>query len=151
MPGKTEMAIVLDPNGNVVFKKTSNTPNYVRFTRYEVSRMKGNIVTHNHPRGTSLSTDDVRLAMTGELAEMRAAGKRYRYSIKPGPAGWSEDLWKRTIEREVARINQQVFSEFKPLTNSGKLSYADAELQHWHEVWTRVARTTGLIYERTEW
>ena len=66
-----------------VFKKTSNAPNYVRFTRDEVSRMKGNIVTHNHPRGTSLSTDEVRLAMTGELAERRAAGKRYRYSIKP--------------------------------------------------------------------
>src|SRR6185295_18163866 len=98
------------------------------FTRVEVSHMKGMILTHNHPRGTSLSPNDVRLAMSGDLAEMRAVGKRYRYSIKAGPGGWSEDLWNKTVQNEVARIHQRVFSEFKPVVDSGKLSYEEAEL-----------------------
>ena len=97
----------------MVFKKTNNAVNYVRFTQVEVGQMKGGILTHNHPRGTSLSPDDVRLAMIGDLAEMRAVGKRYGYSIKAGPGGWSEDLWNKTVQHEVSRVNQQVFSEFK--------------------------------------
>ena len=56
-----------------------------------------------------------------------------------------------TVQPEVDRAHQQVFSEFMPLVNSGKLSYEEAELQHWHEIWTRVARTTWLKYERTDW
>jgi hypothetical protein len=45
---KTEMAIIMDDTGKLVFKKTSRAVNYVKFTKDELDRMKGQVLTHNH-------------------------------------------------------------------------------------------------------
>ena len=114
----------------------------------DVSKIKGNILTRNHPRGTSLSNDDVRLAMTGELAEMRAAGKRYRYSIKPGSTGWS---WNNTIAPEVCEFTNRYFlnsSRWPILVNWATQSRSFNTGTRYGLEW---ARATGLGYERTEW
>ena len=88
--------------------------------------------------------------MTGKLAEMRAAGKRYRYSIKPGVSG-GRVTPGGGVERQVQVANREVAVGFSQAIQSGNMSHQEAAFEHWHEVWTRVARATGLVYERTEW
>ena len=148
---KTEMAILLDETGKTLFKKTSRAVNYVKFTKDELGRMKGLVLTHNHPSGQSLSIPDVRLAMAYNLTEIRAVGRLYRYSIKPRPGGWSEDLWTNVVESQTRIVHNEVFNEFMAAVRSGRMTQDEASLLHWHEVWTRVAQRTGLVYERTAW
>ena len=107
----------------------SRAVNYVRFAPAEMARMKGMIVTHNHPSGASLSMPDVRLAMRLQMAEMRAVGKLYRYSIKPGPGGWSEDLWKNVVSQEYQIALQEVLDALLPALQSGRMTETEFNLR----------------------
>ena len=85
------------------------------------------------------------------MAEMRSVGKLYRYSIKPGAGGWSEDLWKNVVSQEYRIALQEVLDSLLPALQSGRMTEAEFDLRGFHEVWTRVANRTGLKYERTAW
>ena len=103
-----ESAFVYDPKGNLVFGK-DGAQYEVAFSPEELKLMKGNILTHNHPRGlgfpdtdprswgNSFSDDDIFLASTHELAEIRAVTPKQRFSMKPPPEGWSQTYWNETL------------------------------------------------------
>lgn len=83
-PDKVEHLIGLDADGNVLFKQEGEE-NMVRPTARQVSQMIGAggtaVVTHNHPSGKSFSTQDIIAMLAGNLAEIRAVGKEWTYSL----------------------------------------------------------------------
>ncbi|NOY63595.1 MAG: hypothetical protein GXP10_10695 [Gammaproteobacteria bacterium] len=155
---KTEKAIAFDEDGTVLFEKVGGKSS-ITFTRKELLPLRGKVVTHNHPRGTSFSPEDIKLAADFGFAEMRAVGSNYagvshRYSMRPPDSGWSEDFWKKTVEPAVKRHHAAETNRAASAILAGKIKradMADVDFEHWHRVWRAVARETGIKYSRRVW
>lgn len=142
-----ERAYVFDKQGNILFTKDGSR-NEVSFTGDELALIRGRdaVFTHNHPTyGGSFSLEDVYFAMKNDLAEMRAVGKKYVHSMKRPAEGWP--AVKELID-EYDRANKEVQAEFWKKIYAGQMTPEEAEREHWHEVWTRVARRLNLLYKR---
>jgi hypothetical protein len=73
----------------------------------ELRRLRGCVLTHNHPgaaiggppalRGLSFSEADVQTAATAQVAELRAITVGWRYTLRPPAGGWSRDWWQRVL------------------------------------------------------
>lgn len=109
------------------------------------------IFTHNHPSGTSFSVEDIAFAAAWDLKEVRACGKCYRYYLKRPSAGWSWEYWNNTLKLLAEKHDKNVYKETVEQTRKGKITVDKANLEHWHEVWSRVAKEAGLNYGREKW
>lgn len=148
---KTEKAYVFDANGNILLEK-GGTKNKVSFTNEEVKQFKGAILTHNHPGASSFSMQDIQTACMNFVKEIRATGtfRTYVMRMKDG-SNLYPDLWKDKIRNAYMLHNAEVRRDFMSRINKGKLSIQDAELLHFHEVWTRTAKDIlGLDYSFIE-
>lgn len=141
---KTEKAIAVNQDGEIIFEKVGGKSS-VSFTNEEVAKFTGNIVTHNHPSGSSFSWADISLASRYDMAEMRAVGREYEHSMKPGESGWPaiSDL-KATFED----ADRQVRDKNWVAIAAGEMTIDEANKNHWHEVWTIVSRALDLKYTR---
>jgi len=142
-----ERAVVFDEDGKRLFQKEGQ-PSSVQFTQDELKKIADQTLTHNHPGGKSFSSDDVRIAATYKLREMRAVTNEYLHSLRPPEDGWSYEFWSSTIKPSYVMHDQDVFQEFSRAINQGTMTVTQAEQAHFHEVWTRVARNTGIKYSR---
>jgi len=147
---KTEKAVVFADDGTIVFEKAGGKSS-VSFTLDELRLFENNILTHNHPNGSSFSMDDVALATTWNLKGIRACGSQHRYYLNRPASGWLREMWEKKIKPLAEKINNDVFQRFSELINKGKLTPEEANYRHWHEVWGRVAKEVGLDYGREEW
>lgn len=159
-----EHAVVIDNNGKVVLSKTGDRTS-VDFSWDEVEKMKGAIVTHNHPnlgwgkddarsKGLSFSYADLDLAITSEVKEMRAVTSGYRHSLKPNPNGWDKNMYWDEIwdlSRDTYKKHEgEVYREFASKVITRQMPIDVAEGDYHHEVIKRTAKDLGMIYEREE-
>lgn len=68
---KYETAIVYDKNGDILFRKKGNSDS-VEFTKEQMKKLKGNIVTHNHPNNSCFSPADIDMVNKANITELRA-------------------------------------------------------------------------------
>jgi hypothetical protein len=144
---KTEVAYVVDRNGEVLFKKSGSSKR-INFTPDEMRQAKDAYFTHNHPSVVSFSTPDVSFAMTNQVAEMRAADAKYTYSLRPGPHGWDRALWNQV----KGPANSRMATGKMLLTmqiRRGDITQERANEEWLHPIWTDMAQRFGFIYERT--
>ncbi len=147
---KTEKAVVFNDDGSIFFEKEGDK-NSVSFSVDKLRLFEDKILTHNHPRGSSFSMDDVELVTFWNLKGIRACGSQYRYYLNRLASGWSREMWKKKIKPLAEKIHNEVFQRFSELINKGELTPEEANYRHWHEVWSRVAKEVGLDYGREEW
>lgn len=122
-----EKAIVLNKKREIVFEKLG-TARSVSFTNNELAKMKYNYLIHNHPSGSTLSEQDVQLALDNKLKEIvafSAKGNYFRLVIKNNP-----DVTNVMLEYTKAR--KKVSSVLFRLINSKLMTkeHATAERQH---------------------
>ena len=103
---KMETAIVWDSKGNQILRKRGGR-DYVNFTYAEAEKMKGAVLTHNHPSGSSFSPADITLFAQDQLAEVRATGSEYTYYLR-GKIPKSKSL---EITRAAERVTKETVSE----------------------------------------
>ncbi|MBC7086349.1 MAG: hypothetical protein H5T43_08330 [Methanomethylovorans sp.] len=144
-----ENCYAFGPDGRILLSKSGSVDTIV-ITREEGARLKGAIFTHNHPRSSSFSPADISTACGTRLKEIRVASSKYSYSMKlKDGSNFSETLWSE-IEPVMNRHYYNVKFEFTAKIATGEMSMEDAELQHWHEVWSRVGKDIDkLEYTRT--
>lgn len=85
----------------------------VRFTNAEVKMLKGAVVTHNHPYGSSFSRADINLVKTSGMAELHATAEHdgVIYSVSPPK---DSPFWKtsaRKIAKDHDTIRDAIFLE----------------------------------------
>lgn len=87
-----EIAAVFTPGGALLCMASLGRKRLIGFRDEEVARMKGMVLTHNHPDilTNTFSVSDVRMASLASLHEIRAVGESNTYSLKPGPNGWPD-------------------------------------------------------------
>lgn len=79
---EVESAYLFDTDGNVIFSKTDNTKNYVTFSEEQVKQFEDNILTHNHPGGSTFSCEDVSLLAYSKMQEIRATTSKGTFSLR---------------------------------------------------------------------
>lgn len=87
---KYETAILYDKDGSIVFKKKGDSSR-VSFSAQERKKMKGCVLTHNHPNGSVFSPEDINMLRCGDLAEIRACNVNGTYILRCSDK-WHEDI-----------------------------------------------------------
>ena len=115
---KKETAVVYDGNGNFLFQKRG-TEKEVTFTLAETGRLKGTVISHNHPSGRSFSAADFWLLKRSKAVELRAVVDDGVYYIRP-PKKWSKEIdtfYK--LEQERNKIRMSVAEHYQNLYIQG--------------------------------
>ncbi len=145
-----ENCYAFGPDGRIILSR-SYSVNTIVITREEGERLKGAIFTHNHTHSSSFSPADISTSCGVGLKEIKVASSKYSYSMKLKDGfNFSETLWSEEIQPAMNRHYYDVKFEFTAKIATGEISLEDAELQHWHEVWSRVVKEIDkLEYIRT--
>ena len=105
--GPNERAIIYNPNGSVAFIKNGGLDS-VQFSPREIQKMKGCVLTHNHPYSTTFSPHDINMLRNGQLEEIRAAGKDGVFVLR-NPGTWDSDFDNlEKIRRDYEKVMQAV-------------------------------------------
>lgn len=121
---KKETAVVYGPDGKFLFQKRGGE-NDIRFSVADYQKLKGTVITHNHPSGGSFSNRDILFLKTSKAAELRVITERCIYYMRR-PLKWSpniDSIAKIKVEREKIRIG--VRKKYQELFLSGKISKAE--------------------------
>lgn len=106
-----ESAAIIDKDGNeLLFKDGSRSQ--VGFTPMECAMMKDNTLTHNHPRSSMFSDEDIKCFVKNEMEEIRATTREgMTFSVKRGEGYSKADgqvfLLEYQINSGLARATAQ--------------------------------------------
>lgn len=154
-----ETAVAINPkDGTVLFRKKGQQTS-VFFSDEEVKKMKGAIVTHNHPnlgwdksdprsRGMTFSKQDLAAACAAEVKEMRAVSSGYRHSISAPKAEWNLEFYNKIVSPVYDKHFGAVYEELTTDIMNGKLTISEGEAQLHHETIRRTSRDLKLAYKR---
>lgn len=124
--GKVEHLYALDKNGAVLFKQEGEEST-VRPTPRQVSQMieAGGtaVVTHNHPSGKSFSSQDIMAMLAGNLAEIRAVGKEWTYSLSDPDGKFREKYAEYGIRGQFADDLSPIYGASVPAGFAEKLQF----------------------------
>ena len=145
-------------DGKLVFSKPGQATE-VEFDGDEMAKMKGAVVTHNHPAragdvvlpdGGSFSKSDLILMETVEAAEIRAVSAKYQYSAKPKISGGGLSPERRAAILARAYDNAFVYAraDGNRLHWRGKITEAEFPAEVTHLTLQRMAAEGFLGYER---
>ncbi|NLJ48929.1 MAG: minor capsid protein [Candidatus Atribacteria bacterium] len=158
IPRQTEKGIWFDENGNIIHT-AEGTRNEIRFLRAEEEATRNAIFTHNHPRGSSFSPEDIYCAMHFNAREMRACDKWYTYSMKRMEGKWDRKFFIEQVKPCYDRNYMEVAVRFQKMEKERhdageELLEVRKELEEEfakngiHEIWERVSKELGLDYSR---
>ncbi|MCC2670337.1 MAG: hypothetical protein K0Q72_2808 [Armatimonadetes bacterium] len=144
---RVEHGRVLSPEGKVLYRKigTVDRLNFVQKERDQY--FPGNILVHNHPRGTSFSPGDIHSACVNGLVEIRAVGQEWRYIMRPPEGGWSAEFWHRMAGRLLAYLRQLELRDAMDI-RTGVRTLEECDMDLMHRVWVQMAAEFGLQYTR---
>ena len=143
-----EKALIYDSSGRNVFKKDGSAHD-VSFTEDEIKRMRGCVLTHNHPGGASLSAADINMLRSSKLSEIRAVGRDGVYRMIQ-PDKWKEEISSASqIADEYNKIVDELQSSMEKwaLDNLDKITEKDYQIIYQNKVVTEFAKRFGLKYE----
>jgi hypothetical protein len=159
---KYETAILIDSKTGAELFRNDGDNDSVKIPQSAQRKIKGNILTHNHPqvtgypddhpvsRGISFSMQDIGLASVNEASEVRAVARDYDFSMKPGNKPWDKNRWVNEIYPAYTRAYRQSVNELVKEIRRGKITSDEADAEFSHRIMTKTARMTGMVYTRTK-
>jgi hypothetical protein len=136
-----EYAVLLDASGKQLWTKRGGN-SVVVFTTKEVEQMKGGLLVHNHPAGSSLSVQDLSLAGTAELRRIYAVANDrtviYAASVDSNKV--------ETVLNQYGDYDKTVRQALLKKISKGKVQPKDAERWHNHVVNVLLAKAGLLQY-----
>lgn len=159
-------AIIDSRTGKVLARRTNNNFAAVKFEAVDLLRMKGNVVTHNHPssdysnpsidyprsdpryKGVGFSPPDLAMAAVYQVGELRAVGRGYNYSIKPPPEGWNSVVYLTKIKPSYDRNYKRSLETARKAYEQKKMTEGEAEFYVMHEAMNLTAKETGIQYRK---
>ncbi len=151
-----ESAIAVNDKGEIIFTKKGKRYE-VSFSRSELRDMNNAVVTHNHPRslgrkgiaaiGNSFSRNDVMLAVSANLKEIRAVTPTYTFSLKRPKGGWGAS--PEEIGKSYSKINNAVRKMMTSYLD--KRDWSDnartrADVTHYNIVMKKLSQKYGFEY-----
>lgn len=140
-----EMAVVYSKDGKFMFQK-AGTEKEILFTKGEVKKMAGCVVSHNHPSGGSFSVADIRLFRVSDMSELRAVTNSNTYFLRRNGKWPAEILEDEDLVIEYKKIRKQVKKKYQKLYDDGKIDARERFLLSSDEYNRVFAETYGFIY-----
>jgi hypothetical protein len=148
-----ETAAVFNPKGIMVLNKKGKESS-VDFTQEEMKKMKGNTLTHNHPKGSSFSLGDLRISTFSGMKSIRAIAPKgnalYKLDIKD-PDKYFKNVKKQAeITDSWQRANEKVFQTTLIKIHNKEMTVQEANLIHHHEVMEMFSKgyKSDFVYEK---
>lgn len=120
-----ETAVLFDSRGNVLFRESSGASNYVKFSKEQLSRMKGATLTHNHPSSSTFSPADVSIMTEQGLNVIRATGTSKTYQLKKLNGAEVNHDFSIDYEKAMSdnkKITDKDFRKYEKERKQGKIS-----------------------------
>lgn len=144
---KNEILEVYDANGNYVMTKRGGA-NSVRLRITDYLKLKGAVVTHNHPSGGSFSVNDIKFLKNTLISELRVSTQNYVYYIRK-PEKWPKAInSSEKIEKAFSEIKNQLKPKYQKLYNKGVINKTQRHQLLSAEVNLEFAKRYGLEYGR---
>ena len=147
----------VDDTGRVVFSATGGR-DYVVVPPEAMIAARNMTLTHNHPRGSSFSLEDIQIAAGANVLQMRvvgnvnALGKAYTYTMTRPADGWRSvglDKIQDSFRKNDGAVRAANWSKITAAPFAERNSMIKtAEANHYHQVWQRVSKELGLRYRR---
>lgn len=116
-----EIAVVYDKNGKFLFQKSGGGES-VSFSLQEMIKLRGNIVSHNHPSGASFSMQDINLMRLSGISELRVVVNDGVYYLR-APKKWPSSIkTEENLMRELKMIRKKVRKHYQKLYENGKIN-----------------------------
>jgi hypothetical protein len=152
----SESGLIIAADGTVILEK-NGTRNQVKFTQGQAGKMRGAILSHNHPAylgigDTAFSGADISLAISTGLSEIRAVGARFNHVAqmrKPGtqePATYGEHVLFEVQYDEAERVAElHAQRKVRGLSDAEKVARGEQAIHEQNLAW---AREHGYVYYR---
>lgn len=140
-----ETAVVYSPDGKFLFQKRGSSEE-VSFSVGEFFKLKGAVITHNHPSGGSFSGRDILLLKKSKAAELRVITKSGVYYMRP-PQQWSKEI--DTLEKINSvrdELKKEVAKKYQKLYLNGEINKAQRYQMASNEVNKIFAERYGIEY-----
>jgi hypothetical protein len=124
-------------DGTLIFRKDGG-PKSVALTLQERASAAQSVWTHNHPKVSTFSVDDVERAFECKLAELRAVDTKWVYRLRD-PTGWPAQKW--------APLLLALGLNAKAARARGVEDIQECN----HEGWIAATTSLGMFYTRTKW
>lgn len=122
---------------------------HVEFDDEEVSKMKGAVLTHNHPSGSSFSTADIMITWKQQIKEIRAVtNKEYNYRIEVPKKSKFYKLSQQEIRDFMKSATDQAYAIIDDKIARKEINREQAEKEFSHEKNKKFAEMVKIIYER---
>ncbi len=149
-PAKVEHGYIVDRRGSVIWHGVGTKDSIDVTDAIEKGILKGNIFTHNHPKGTSFSSSDFELLVTQKIHQLRISSTKYNYIISL-PVGFNYSNWSIA---EIFNTYNYILFDVKERMNKaiseGKIKSQFAELHIPHIVLLRMRKMVGIKYKRRQ-
>lgn len=138
---------VYGPNGEYIMTKRGDA-NSVSLSPLDYMKLKGAVVTHNHPSGGSFSVDDIGFIKNTLISELRVSTKECVYYLRK-PRTWPKEVnTKEKIRKEIDNIKKELKPKYKKMYNDGKITKMQRHKLFSDEVNKVFAERYGLEYGR---
>lgn len=137
-----EVGVIFDKNGHVISVQLGNEDT-VSFTNYQVRKMKGADVTHNHPTGVRPSPEDLYLYLDSGANSFRTTGRKGTYVLES-----SMDFSKLPDFKEFSREYNNIVDNIrdKYITTSNDINdLYDALAKLDTDLWERLYKKYGVM------
>lgn len=147
---KLESGLLFDAKGRAI--RVAGGRASIDISESVRKRAVGGRMTHNHPSRSGItqgpSLDDARFAIQHNMAEMRATSIAFgkTYSIRPGSGGWPS---LSQFNSTWSRISREVEAQMREFVRRGTLTRTAATRIHGIEIWRRLEKELGIVFEIT--
>lgn len=111
-----ETLIAFDSKGNIIYQAKGGKD----WVRYDQTQVKDAVVTHNHPKGSAFSSEDLVGMVESNMKEMRITSKNFTYSMKRPKKGWGATPVQVSVATHVA--HQKTLAAYKSMKTGNSKS-----------------------------
>ncbi|WP_159672388.1 hypothetical protein [Andreprevotia sp. IGB-42] len=141
-----ETGAFFSQDGTMLLRK-EGLADQVGFGHENLHAMRNQLFTHNHPRGTTLSIEDIDLALDYQLSCIRVVGPRSRFIMYKPAKGWPPFT---LVNDKFEKAKLGVHNEVRNLVNTDQLDRRNAGSEVLHLQLLQVCTELKLRYIREQ-
>ncbi len=144
---KKEVLELYGADGQYIMSKRGNV-NSVKLSVLDLVKLKGAVVTHNHPSGGSFSYQDIRFLKNMPVSEIRVATLDGVYYMRK-PNKWPSDISRSDdMKKAFDDIRKELRPKYIQLYNEGKITKIQRHTLFSDEVNKMFSERYGIEYGR---
>ncbi len=142
----TEYGAFISQDGKII-KMIAGDTDKVSISSDFWNKVAHSTFTHNHPKGSNFSIEDILTAAELNLAEVRVVTKNMRFAISSSK---ETNIWPsaKEIQNTVDELKPKALDITRNMINTDFINIRFAQHELEHQLWLMVAKRLNLNYSR---